>query len=111
MNEEIVNTLLQTIIITIFLTAFFTTLDNNVKTNLAYFSHAEALQTINEIINAGENFEEYCEFITEEKIRIRKGNETCQSSSINPFKEEKDVMIVSLPVLDDNEVVWVSSYA
>ena len=113
MNEEILSTIIYSTIIGIFLITFFTTIQKNIEINQAYFEHAKALQTINEIIHSGKNYEDYCEFIqtTSEKVRVEKGNEICQSTTTKYYYQEKNVMILSLPVLDDNEVVWVSAYA
>ena len=113
MNEEIISTLLYSTIITIFILTFFSTMQKHVGINQSYFNHAKALQTINEVINYGTNYDEYCAFVqtTSENVRIKKGNELCQSTSTNYFKQEKEVMILSLPVMDNNEVIWVSAYA
>lgn len=113
MNEEIISTLLYSIVIIIFLTTFFKTISRNVELNNAYFRHAKALQSVNAIINHGTSYDEYCDYILTNSVNgfVRRGNETCQTYSTNPLLEMEQELSVSLPVIDNNKVVWVGSYA
>ena len=113
MNEEIISTLIQSILLIIFVTSFLSIIDKHAKINQAYYSHAKSLQTINRIISLGESFQEYCDYIFTNEINgiIRKNSETCQTRSSNYYSKSSEIFMTSLPVLKNNEIIWVGSYA
>jgi hypothetical protein len=91
-----------------FVMLYFNTFEREVGLSQAYYGHVRALQAVNEVLNSGKSFEDYCSFVQNNpsaKVRVSKLNESCQTQ-VGEYS-----MIVSLPILDDNEVVWVSSYA
>ena len=113
MNEEIITTLIQSILIVIFITSFLSTIDKHAKLSQAYYSHAKSLQTINKIIISGQNFQDYCSYIFSNELNgiIKKGSETCQTRSSNYYSSRSEMFMTSLPVLKNNEIIWVGSYA
>jgi hypothetical protein len=108
MNEQIITTLLYGSLVLMFIFLYFNTFEKEVELSEAYYGHVRALQRVNEVLNAGESFEDYCSFVQnnpDSKARVTKLNESCRTQ-VSDYS-----FIVSLPVLDNNEVVWVSSYA
>ncbi len=114
MNEEIISTAIYTAIASVFIIAFFDNISKTAILENAYLSHAKALQQVRQAIQSCSSFEDCCNYAylqADAQIRIIRGNDSCQSGTSSYYSRKEEKMIVSLPSVKNNEVVWVSSYA